>query len=567
MNAIQPIDHERLLLERVREWEDQYNPDLKLLRVPFSSPGYHTTLKNVETVHGTYANLIYALALLDTGLAEYERRAFDVIETILPLQETDRSRDTFGIWPWFYEEPLERMAPPDWNWADFCGKQLLMAEYRHGPRIPEPLRSRIKQAIGNACDAIIKRNVGPSYTNIAIMGALVTLVAGEHYGIEAYADYGLRRLERFHEFTFELKTFQEYNSPTYAVVAILELSRLRSMTATPRAAQLSGDLLDLAWGMAAEHHHPATGQWSGPHSRCYRTLLNEETKSFLQVATDGQVGFVAPERLRYSAEWYESGVSCPERYFPQFREPRTVTVRRIYARDLERGLEKEATSYMTPNYAIGTFRKDIMWNQCRNLVGYFDNGGSPTSIQLRVLHDGYDYCSAVFECIQNGPDAVFGIRFLTEGGDTHPNLDKMHGTIEASDLRIRLEIGGHRERVEVRSAGASAEIAIGGTTVKLQRLFASYHDGEQYMPVPEWSVLQEEDTICLDFVLYEGSRRTFDFRTMAAGAFLFALSVGKPIPAYTVSAGKERASVTADWSEEPRQLDIPIRPTAFSVRA
>ncbi|TNJ64100.1 hypothetical protein FE784_21775 [Paenibacillus hemerocallicola] len=561
MNAILPIDHERLLLERVKDWEAQYNPDLKLLRTPFSSPGYHTTLKNADFVHGTYVNLIYALALLDTALPEYERRAFDIIETIVELQDTDRSRHTFGIWPWFYEEPLERMSPPDWNWADFCGKQLLLALFRHGPRFPAPLRERVKQAVCHACDAIIKRDVGPTYTNIAIMGALVTLIAGEHLGIGAYAEYGENRLGKFHEFTFRLKAFQEYNSPTYAVVSVLELSRIRTMTVSERAERMSGELLELAWEMIAAHAHARTGEWSGPHSRSYRTLLGAETKSFLQVSTGGQIGFVPQEKLHYSAEWYGSGLACPERLFQRFVESRTETVRQLYMSDPQRGLEKWATTYMTPQYAIGTFSQEILWNQCRNLVGYFDNGGSPAYIHLRFLHDGYDYSSAVFSSVQNGPDIAFGIRFMTDGGDTHPNLDKTGGTIEASDLRLRLETGGCLERVTGNAEGEAAELQIGGISVKLKRLFAAFHDGKETQPTPEWSLKQEDDRLCLDFVLYEGERRTFDFRTIESAAFLFALSVGKSIPDYDVDFGTEYAAVGFPGDDASLRLELPLKPT------
>ncbi|RKN79209.1 hypothetical protein [Paenibacillus ginsengarvi] len=562
MNETSPIDHERLLVERVRDWEPQYNPETKLLRVPFSSPGYHTTLKDVDYVHGTYINLIYALALLDTELPEYEQRAFDIIETIIALQDTDRSRSTFGIWPWFYEEPLEQMSPPDWNWADFCGKQLLLAEVRHGARLGEPLRSKVKLAISCACDAIIKRDVGPSYTNIAIMGAFVTLVAGEHYGIGAYAEYGLKRLAKFYDFTLELQAFQEYNSPTYAVVSIVELSRIRALAASERAKRMSDELLDLAWEMTAEHFHPVTGQWAGPHSRGYRTLLGGETKSFLHVATGGRIGLPPAEKLHYSAEWYRGGIACPQRFLERFTARRKVSLRRQYVRDSGRGLEKWATTYMTPQYAIGTFRKEILWNQCRVLVGYFDNSGSPTYVHLRFLHDGYDFSSAVFESVQAGPDILFGIRFITDGGDTHPSLDKTNGSIRASDLRLRLEIGGCLDRVSAASSESGATIAIDGLPIELRTLFASLRWGGDVRLKPAWRVLRESDTLGVDYVLYEGEKQTFDLRAIESGALLFALSVGKPVPEYSVETDEERGFAAAVRKEDGSQhLEMKTRPT------
>jgi hypothetical protein len=48
----------------------KYDPAAKMLREPFHSPGYHTTLKD-GTVHGTRSALIYAVALLDTARRLY----------------------------------------------------------------------------------------------------------------------------------------------------------------------------------------------------------------------------------------------------------------------------------------------------------------------------------------------------------------------------------------------------------------------------------------------------------------------------------------------------------------
>ena len=91
----------------------------------------------------------------------------------------------------------------------------------------------------HACRAIKQRNVGPGYTNIAIMGTYVTLVAGELYDLPEFKTYGLERLGRIHQHTADNGTFEEYNSPTYTVIALLELSRLKSHV-RDAAAQGSG---------------------------------------------------------------------------------------------------------------------------------------------------------------------------------------------------------------------------------------------------------------------------------------------------------------------------------------
>ena len=63
------------------------------------------------------------------------------------------------------------MSVPDWNWADFCGTQLLQVAIDHKDRLPADLQQQVKDSILYAGRAIKRRNVGPGYTNIAVMGA------------------------------------------------------------------------------------------------------------------------------------------------------------------------------------------------------------------------------------------------------------------------------------------------------------------------------------------------------------------------------------------------------------
>ena len=110
-----------------------------MLRCPLHSPGYHTTLTGGMT-HPTRESLTYAAALLDTGEEELRQRAQGILRRILALQDQDPSSKTYGIWSWFAEEPLTQMSPPDWNWADFCGTQLLEVALNHSGEVePEIL--------------------------------------------------------------------------------------------------------------------------------------------------------------------------------------------------------------------------------------------------------------------------------------------------------------------------------------------------------------------------------------------------------------------------------------------
>ncbi|NOU95836.1 hypothetical protein GC093_21805 [Paenibacillus sp. LMG 31456] len=571
------FDHKQMLLRRLDSWHKEYTPEVKMVRKPFRTPGYHSTLKNVDYTHPTREALIYALALLDSGLPDNIVRASEILEKVIGLQDQNRENSTFGIWSWFMEEPLTMMAPPDWNWADFCGKRLVLAEQRHSELLSPALREQIRYALFCACDAIIKRNVGPGYTNIAIMGAFVTLLTGEVYGHKPYADYGLERLRKFSDYTKELGTFQEYNSPTYTIVAIEELASIHTATSLAEAKELSAGMLDVAWRMVAEHFHAPSRQWSGPHSRSYSTVMTPEVLSFLQMASGGVLSLRANEDIIYNLDWYGNEIHCPEMYLPAFQHTETSTILQAIHKDESGRTVNGATTYMNGPISVGTFSKDVMWNQRRNLLGYVQNSESFSYIHLRFLHDGYDYSSAIYSSAQQQGDILFGIGFCTNGGDTHISLDLIDGVIETSDLRLRFEIGGSLEQVEAQNFETNAEsitVQVAASTMNVKALFAAF-DGEQL----GWELTRDEQKLYLDYVLYAGERKSFDFRSIQQALLVFAFRLSEGDGGMLdASAGyaDDEANAALDGSTQANEvhaefrtvnginlkLELPLKPAA-----
>lgn len=549
-------DAKQALLNKLEQMEGSYNPEVRLLRTAFESPGYHTALKNKDYIHGTFKSFLYALALLDSGREAWRQRAEDILGQLLELQDRDRSRQTFGIWPWFYEETLDEMSPPDWNWADFCGKILILAEIRHGSRLSVNLRERMKTAIYYACDAIIKRNVGPNYTNISIMGAFVTLVAGEYYKEPEYARYGRKRLAKFYAYTKQLNTFQEYNSPNYATISILELSRILTHARNSEAIQMSRELLDIAWEMVARHYHPPTRQWAGPHSRSYSTLLTDRTRSFLQWAAGDRLSFVSDEQLDFETEWYQNDVWCPDFCISLFQSVDEGTSEQVF-QVTDRGEERRASSYATSQWTLGTFNQGTMWNQSRAMIGYVKQDTGTTYLNLRCLHDGYDYCSAMFHSEQAEGEVLAGISFLTNGGDTHPNLDRIDGSIEATDFRLRLEVGGALGGVQASTTGKEAEIRIGNQTVRLMLWHAIF--GEERSGDFRYEISETSGMLAVDVVLYSGGRRRLDFRRMDQALLVFSCKLGGDPQIEPVHSLGDHKELTLTWNKG-HGLVLPFKP-------
>jgi len=86
-----------------------------------------------------------------------------------------------------------------------------------------------------------------SYTNIAIMGTYVTYMVGHLFDDADLKAYSTERLKRFYDHTMEKGGFTEYNSPTYTIIAIDELSRMKEHIIEPNAKQMVDKLYYIGW--------------------------------------------------------------------------------------------------------------------------------------------------------------------------------------------------------------------------------------------------------------------------------------------------------------------------------
>ena len=99
----------------LQQSEKNYNHDICMLGAIWSGPGYHSRIPNGTWVHSTRESINYAVLLLESGSRENRDRALKIIAAVTGLQDRNPYRQTFGVWPWLYEESLEQMAPPDWK--------------------------------------------------------------------------------------------------------------------------------------------------------------------------------------------------------------------------------------------------------------------------------------------------------------------------------------------------------------------------------------------------------------------------------------------------------------------
>jgi len=508
------------LADYLAQQDAHFDPAPGLVGHAAATPGYHTQVRDGTWVHSTLGNLDYALTCLATRAPRWRRRAAAVIATILDHQDPDPASRTYGIWPWFVEEPLAAMQPPDWNWADFCGARLAMMLDRHERALPAELVTRMRAALGHAARAIIRRDVGPGYTNIAIMGATVAAAAGELLDAPDLLDYGRARFARNVAHTRWHGGFNEYNSPTYTMVALAECDRALDLVRDPAVRADAERLRRVAWRTIAEHFHPGTGQWAGPHSRCYADRLAPATVELLSRLTRTPLaahGVLGGQGRTPGFSFLRQRL-CPPVLRPRFAAlpAEQVELRRRFIRCDNDAESTWGTTWLSTDACLGSVNRDVLWVQRRPLLAYWRTPDDPAVVlRLRCLKDGRDFAAGAVTTTQHGPRALSVLGFARGMGDFHVSLDRpADGCYEACELVFRYELSG--QGVDLEAYGTAYALRAGGWQAVVQPLAT---------PGVIWRPGGEAGRVWVEARVYRGPRRRFGPDELAAVAYGAALEL------------------------------------------
>lgn len=542
-----------ILTDLLTDLNERYDPDMKMLTRKLTGWNYHTDAES-GTFHEIRSSFNYAVMLLDQGEEENKMRAFDIIGKTISLQDQDPNSRSCGVWPYYLEEPLAtKKAPIDYNWADFNAVSLLDVWMGHQNEIPEDLKAEIKNSLILAAKSIQKRNVGPGYTNICIMGTYVTYMVSNLFDIPEMKDYAQHRLNNFYNYTLDKGGFTEYNSPTYTIVALDELFRMKSHVVEPADKKQVDSLYYIGWETIARHYHKSSGQWSGPHSRSYSTLVSPSFYSILQEASDGKIDMgVAQKRNDVKIKHHIPNALL--NYFLNPDYPRTE-------RDVFEKNEPQiiGTSYLSNDYAISSVTRSSLWNQRRPLLTYWGEVRNPHYLQPRFLHDSYDFSAASMYTKQSENNVLAVINFITNGGDKHISIDRLqNGKFRASDLRLRFELGNCKNaQIELPSNVNDPFVAsVEGKQLSLQLFSYEFDKYSGY-----WEKGSDNSNMWIDFVIYSGEEKEFDLGEMQRAVLGFALNFGdtaQKISNDIVNHGITDGNLKARWGD--MILDVTVKP-------
>lgn len=552
-------EDKQILSESLKSQQQKYDPQIKMVTTTLNGWNYHTDAQT-GIFHNVRSSLSYAVSLLDLEDEKYTQQAFDVIEKTISLQDQDPDSKSCGVWPYYMEEPLAtKKSPIDFNWADFNAVSLLDVWMGHQDRIPEKLKEKIKQSLILAAKSIQKRNVSPGYTNIAIMGTNVTYIVSHLFGLADMKDYANKRLKGFYDYTLDKGGFSEYNSPTYTFTALDELDRMKRHIVEPVAVQAIDMLYYTGWEMIARHYHQPSGQWAGPHSRSYSTLVKLSFYAILEEGSNGKINTGTTEK--------RSDVKIkhhiPESLLHYFQSP-------VYPRTETDVFEKVnpqiiGTTYLNENYALSTATRSSLWNQRRPFLVYWGTVKTPKYLQVRFLHDDYDFSSAIFNSQQKENKVLSAVNFITNGGDKHISIDRLkEGKFNAKDLRLRFEFGNVTNSDKLLLPTTSYEpfkINLDQLKFNLQLYFAAFENQKGH-----WEKGSDGRVSWIDFVLYSGSEKEFDLTKISKAAMGFSLSVestGKNPQFKKPEVSEKEGLMKVNWNG--LSLAIPLKPSPENI--
>jgi hypothetical protein len=459
------------------------------------------------------------------------------------------------------------MNPADWNWADFIGVRLAQVLSKHASQLRPTTAVGARKALAHAAMCIFRRNIGPDYTNIAVMGAIATAAAGELLGMPVLLDYAQARLASVVTLLQKTGGFNEYNSPTYTRIVIEETERGLLMIADEKVRSLCEQLRVAAWETIADHYHPATGQIAGPCSRAYTDLLPRTAAVYFaehagaEVFVPGQAEklFVGSTVGDYNVV---RGIPCPDRLARRFRnlpsDPYEITQK--YGHNLYGDVI--GTTWFSEAACIGSVNHDIAWVQRRPLIGYWRiDADSVAVLRGRMLRDGRDLACGYLWQSQQGPHVLTSWSLVHGGGDRHPFFDRNDAsTFDMSDLRVRYQVAGAGATVE-RVGDSVYRLAAGG-----KRAYVAISDTPRFCDNPTTiETASEGDLAYVDVVLYRGQKRplncTADTIQLVVGLAL--ADEGLDVPAVSPRVVDATAEART-WAWQSLRLTAPVLPSAFT---
>ncbi len=525
-----------------------------------SDENYHSSVLSGNVVHRTMKNTEYMLVLLTEGTEEAIQKGLNILRKVLALQDQNPDSPTYGVWPYLWEEPFEKMKNPDWNWASFISRILITMLYECSNVLPEELLQKTRHAISCACECVIRRNMGVDYTNISLMGIFVLVCGGELLQEDRFICAGMEHMRMQLDFAEKNGSFAEYNSPTYGRVDLEETGRCLRYVQNPEARKMAEALNRFCWEVFAKHYHWATHMIAPPHARGYADIQSRQTISEIQLGLGSRCKILEDDELELDLITPYIFFHCPDDLVDFFRKPTEArVVKDTFYRGydpipmdqtrilLEKGIHPlTAYTYLHPQYCLGSFFRHDLWNQRKSLMGYFAQNEGVSCLRMRCLHDNMDFASSILTNVQHENTVAGIVHFVSDHGDYHYILTPLKdGTITADRFCLQLSLTGAIASAGLRKTGESS------WCISMEHQDIHFHVLKAVFGAHEvrFETYQGENELGIRIILVDGNHITIDLNKLGEAYVVYRLEITDHDQAPTASM---------DWKHSGNTITVTL---------
>lgn len=538
----------------MREYRDNFDLDEKLLIIHTADRKaiYHTGFSNSK-VHIIKDSSEYAKELI---CSEKDiKMGIEIFRKVASLQDTDPNSKTYGLWSYYLEESLAQMDAPDKNMADFNAKEMAEVLITKREYIDDETAEMMLESIRHASGAILRRDEGVQYTNIAFMDSYVTLCAGQLLNEKKFIEYGREKLRKSLAFIELNGSVFEYNSPCYSIISVNDIGNIIKYVKDAEALEIAIQLNDELWRMLAQHFDYNRMQLGGPQSRAYSDYLTQSVLACIMEACDGRVNY-EKHLKNTSIQSLNSNAICPERYIPYFSGEKTVrSMQKIVMRGFNYpffAFSQTATYHCEERFSLGTMNHEELWNQRRPFLSYISGRNQPYCFRVKFLHDGYDFSSAVLHCVQQGSRVLGNVNFSDNRGDTHIGLDLIKdATITAEDLSLVFEIQGDTGDMQWQETDGKMMLSVFGTPVRISMLYSKFGDFNI-----EEKIETTENLFTYKIQFYHGETRKINFRDLEQAIAAFAVEIGVMSEQFEYRVIEDGEFLKTEWKTDSETLAL-----------
>ncbi len=446
-----------VLAAALAKLDERYDPAERLLRTAVRA-GRGGARRVAEAVrHPVAGSVRYALYLLESGEPQRQRRAAEILDRLLGLQDTEPKSPTYGLWAPVLEQRPGRRAPQDRGRGIRAAATLAEIGLRHGRAFPGGLRGRVDRAVELAATELAWRGLRGGSMGAEAAGSFLALAAGEMFEDRKLVEHGAGELLRLASRIDQTGSFEDYGSPQRMRRIIGDLTRIRMHVKDETSRAMARKIHDRAWLHLARRWHPPTRQVAGPISHCRRADIGAPL--WLQKALGGVVEFASLEEIRAGRVEPDGEAAlldwrCPAELRRQFLELAEPALRRETFRPaMPPAPPVQGTTLLEREFCLGSVNLGGFGRFERPLLAFWGGPERPARyVRLRVMADGRDLGAAVFTSVQERNCVLGFVNFGTGAAEQ----------LRCRRIRVRLDLAGVETPVRMLVGGKKAEVPVSG---------------------------------------------------------------------------------------------------------